>query len=62
VHPIYGSALTVKLKENVKPGDKIDVTIFYQTGESCSALQFLSKEQTVGKEHPYMFSQCQVSK
>ncbi|KAL3998959.1 Peptidase M1 family protein [Acanthocheilonema viteae] len=42
-----------------KEGDKFNLTIIYNTGERCSALQFLKAEQTVTKKKPYLFSQCQ---
>ncbi|KAK6107032.1 Aminopeptidase ltah-1.1 [Brugia pahangi] len=41
-------------------GDKFNLTIIYNTGEKCSALQFLKAEQTVTKTKPYLFSQCQA--
>ena len=34
--------------------------ISYETSPAASALQWLSKNQTAGKRHPYLFSQCQV--
>lgn len=36
------------------------VEVEYETSPSCSALQWLSPEQTAGKRHPYVFSQCQA--
>lgn len=41
-------------------GDEIKLHIEYETSSEASALQWLNAEQTSGKKHPYMFSQCQV--
>ena len=43
-------------------GTKFTVRIEYETakGDDCSAVQWLSPEQTAGKKHPYLFSQCQA--
>lgn len=39
----------------------LSIEIFYSTSNSkCSALQWLSKEQTADRQYPYMFSQCQA--
>ena len=38
--------------------DKIKIE--YSTSENSTALQWLPPEQTAGKTHPYMFSQCQA--
>lgn len=36
------------------------IRVHYETSPQCSALQWLRPEQTAGKRHPYLFSQCQV--
>jgi len=36
------------------------VTIDYRTGPDAVALQWLGPEQTEGKKHPFLFSQCQA--
>ena len=37
------------------------VEVTYETSPTATALQWLSPEQTAGKEKPYLFSQCQVN-
>ncbi len=49
-----GAPLTVSLEE--KP-DRVRVT--YSTSPEAEGLQWLSPEQTAGKDHPYLFSQFQ---
>ncbi|KAI0809140.1 peptidase family M1-domain-containing protein [Irpex lacteus] len=61
-HPVMGSALHIPLSGIPTPpkkGSHIKVKVFYKTTEGCTALQWLEKEQTQGKRHPYLFSQCQ---
>ena len=41
-------------------GSEVAVTIQYSTSPSCSAVQWLEPVQTAGKQHPYLFTQCQV--
>ena len=36
------------------------VVVAFSTTAGSSALQWLAPEQTAGKKHPYLFSQCQV--
>ncbi|CAF2681247.1 unnamed protein product [Rotaria sp. Silwood2] len=39
----------------------ISIIIYYSTSSTkCTALQWLTKEQTADRQHPYMFSQCQA--
>ncbi|KAI0044083.1 leukotriene-A4 hydrolase [Auriscalpium vulgare] len=58
-HAVMGSALHVALPAGLTSGSSISVTVFYQTTEDGTALQWLEKEQTQGNQFPYLFSQCQ---
>ena len=53
--PILGSRLEITL-----PAGVTSVLVRYRTSPEASALQWLTPEQTLGKEHPYLFSQCQA--
>ncbi|KAG1490726.1 hypothetical protein G6F46_008776 [Rhizopus delemar] len=55
-----GSALTIDLPKAVATsGTKFQIKIKYATTEKCTAVQFLQPEQTLGKKHPYLFSQSE---
>ncbi|EDW75514.2 uncharacterized protein Dwil_GK23897, isoform A [Drosophila willistoni] len=54
-----GQKLTLELPAGTAKGS-LNVRIDYETSNSASALQWLNPAQTLGKEHPYMFSQCQA--
>lgn len=51
----FGSALTIQLNEETEK-----VKIYYKTSPGAEALQWLTPEQTFGKEHPFLFSQSQA--
>lgn len=53
-----GSKLTVYLP--TKTSGEFVVVIEYETDPKASALQWLTAAQTCGKQHPYLFSQCQA--
>lgn len=52
--PVKGSRLEIALSERAG-----QVRIVYQTSPGAGGLQWLSPEQTAGKEHPFLFSQFQ---
>jgi leukotriene-A4 hydrolase len=54
-----GSTLQIVLR-NGDVGSEFSVQIFYRTTPNGEALQWLNPEQTVGKKHHYLFSQCQA--
>lgn len=53
--PILGQELRIPLAENTE-----QVLIDYTTSPTAEGLQWLSPEQTAGKEDPYLFSQAQA--
>ncbi|XP_070496460.1 leukotriene A-4 hydrolase-like isoform X1 [Chironomus tepperi] len=53
-----GSKLTIMLP--TKTDGEVTLKIIYSSSSNASALQWLTPEQTLGKKHPYMFSQCQA--
>lgn len=56
----YGSPLSVSLDKTLSKGDETEIDIALSTTESCTALQWMTPEQTSNKKQPYMFSQCQA--
>lgn len=52
---ILGSAITIALPAKVKA-----VRIHYATGPKASALQWLNREVTASKKHPFLFTQSQA--
>ncbi|KAJ3104294.1 Leukotriene A-4 hydrolase [Phlyctochytrium planicorne] len=58
-HPAFGSSLTVKFPQTLSKGQKVKLSIDYSTTDKCTAAQWLEPAQTVGKQFPYMFTQCQ---
>src|SRR5688500_5036703 len=53
--PVLGQRLQLGL-----PPATTGVRVRYRTSPAASALQWLSPEQTQGKQKPYLFSQCQA--
>lgn len=54
-----GSKFTIELP--TKTSGELKVSVLYETSPKASGLQWLTPENTLGKKHPYMYSQCQVN-
>ncbi|MDY7230558.1 M1 family metallopeptidase [Hyalangium rubrum] len=52
---ILGSRLRIELPAGVR-----QLTVRYRTSPEASALQWLEPSQTAGRQHPFLFSQCQA--
>eukprot|EP00124_Ichthyophonus_hoferi_P001203 Ihof_evm13s57 gene=Ihof_evmTU13s57 len=57
---VFGQPLHVSLKNELNRGQTTQITVAYATCSTGSALQWLSASQTAGKEHPFLFTQCQA--
>lgn len=55
---VLGSALRLAIPRTA--GEAFTVRISYQTSPEASGLQWLTPEQTAGKEHPFLFTQSQA--
>ena len=42
------------------PAGVTEIVVTYRTSPSAAALQWLTPEQTAGKQHPYLYSQGQA--
>ncbi|XP_043943120.1 leukotriene A-4 hydrolase-like [Protopterus annectens] len=60
-HSFKGTPLEICLPDEMQRGQQAIVEVFYETSPAASALQWLTAEQTLGKLHPYLFSQCQAT-
>ncbi|EFA75862.1 leukotriene A4 hydrolase [Heterostelium album PN500] len=60
-HEIFGTAIVIEVPQEQRGANKtFTARVHYSTTVESTALQWLSKEQTAGKQHPYLFSQCQA--
>uniref|UniRef100_A0A8C8VR17 Leukotriene A(4) hydrolase n=1 Tax=Pelusios castaneus TaxID=367368 RepID=A0A8C8VR17_9SAUR len=59
-HSFKGTPLEITLPFELRRGQDVIVEISFETSPQSSALQWLTPEQTSGKKHPFLFSQCQA--
>ncbi|XP_074867718.1 leukotriene A-4 hydrolase [Carettochelys insculpta] len=59
-HGFKGTPLEVTLPFELRRGQDVIVETSFETSPKSSALQWLTPEQTSGKKHPFLFSQCQA--
>lgn len=59
-HPVLGSALYIPLPKTYPVHSSLSLKVTYSTTKECSALGWLTAEQTTGKKHPYLYSQSQA--
>ena len=55
----FGTPLNISLS-NLTLSEHLSLTVTYKTSPNASALQWLDANCTMGKQHPYLFSQCQA--
>ncbi len=55
VDPVLGASLAIPLSR-----DTTQVRVRYETSRDASGLQWLTPEQTAGRNHPFMFTQSQA--
>uniref|UniRef100_A0A7M4FNA3 Leukotriene A-4 hydrolase n=1 Tax=Crocodylus porosus TaxID=8502 RepID=A0A7M4FNA3_CROPO len=60
-HSFKGSPLEITLPFELRRGQDIIVEVTFETSPKSSALQWFTPEQTSGKKHPFLFSQCQAA-
>ncbi|KAM0789581.1 hypothetical protein ACM66B_000390 [Microbotryomycetes sp. NB124-2] len=59
-HKVMGSALTIKLDRTYAKNETVHLVLEYSTTKDCTALGWLSAEQTESKKYPFLYSQCQA--
>ena len=58
---VLGQKVTVPIPDNLRSGgSEFRVKFLYATSPEASAVQWLSPENTAGKQKPYVFTQCQA--
>uniref|UniRef100_A0A8C3JNP1 Leukotriene A4 hydrolase n=1 Tax=Calidris pygmaea TaxID=425635 RepID=A0A8C3JNP1_9CHAR len=59
-HSYKGTPLEITFPFELRRGQEAVIEISFESSPKSSALQWFTPEQTSGKKHPFLFSQCQV--
>ncbi|KAF4791556.1 Leukotriene A-4 hydrolase [Turdus rufiventris] len=59
-HSFKGTPLEITFPNELRRGQEAIVEISFESSPQSSALQWFTPEQTSGKKHPFLFSQCQA--
>ena len=57
--PSIGSQLAITLPEKQKVDSEFNVKVTYKSTKDAKAFRWVPAEQTAGKTHSYMYTQCQ---
>uniref|UniRef100_A0A8B9PDU6 Leukotriene A-4 hydrolase n=1 Tax=Apteryx owenii TaxID=8824 RepID=A0A8B9PDU6_APTOW len=60
-HSFKGTPLEIAFPFELRRGQEAIVEISFESSPKSSALQWFTPEQTSGKKHPFLFSQCQAA-
>ncbi|NXY02312.1 LKHA4 hydrolase, partial [Pteruthius melanotis] len=60
-HSFKGTPLEITFPNELRRGQEAIVEISFESSPQSSALQWFTPEQTSGKKHPFLFSQCQAT-
>uniref|UniRef100_A0A8C3LYV2 Leukotriene A-4 hydrolase n=1 Tax=Chrysolophus pictus TaxID=9089 RepID=A0A8C3LYV2_CHRPC len=60
-HSFKGTPLEITLPFDMRRGQEAIIEISFESSPKSSALQWFTPEQTSGKKHPFLFSQCQAN-
>ncbi|RLW06498.1 hypothetical protein DV515_00004606 [Chloebia gouldiae] len=59
-HSFKGTPLEITFPNELRRGEEAIVEVSFESSPQSSALQWFTPEQTSGKKHPFLFSQCQA--
>ncbi|XP_025921860.1 leukotriene A-4 hydrolase [Apteryx rowi] len=60
-HSFKGTPLEIAFPFELRRGQEAIIEISFESSPKSSALQWFTPEQTSGKKHPFLFSQCQAA-
>jgi len=54
-----GNSLRIFLQKPVMKGKSVDIVVYYATNKGQTAISWVPKENTLGKNFDYMYTQCE---